>query len=56
VSQQSYAGFATPSATTTTFAFGSPYSARYVRVHATRLSSDQYGNYYLQFSEVGARG
>lgn len=50
---QSYTNYPNPgSSATQTFAFGSPLSARYIRMYATKLGPDNSGNHYFQIAEV----
>ncbi len=52
VSRQVYTAFPAPTQATVDFIFDSQISARYVRVLATKLGMDSFGNYYLQIAEV----
>ncbi len=49
---QTYKSYYNPGSTTQLFSFSETVSARYFRVHATKLSPDESGNYYLQLGEV----
>ncbi|MEV7282189.1 glycoside hydrolase domain-containing protein [Streptomyces sp. NPDC093111] len=46
-------GHPRPDASTQTFPFA-PTNARYVRITGTKLSADQFGDYYMQLGEIGA--
>ncbi|GGQ06332.1 MULTISPECIES: discoidin domain-containing protein [Streptomyces] len=48
-------GYARPGATAQTFPFATV-TARYVKVTGTNLSTDQFGNYRMQFAEIEAAG
>lgn len=52
VSGQSYTNYPRPDGSDMTFTFESEVSARYVRLYATKLSADNYGNNYLQIAEI----
>ncbi|WP_409345574.1 discoidin domain-containing protein [Paenibacillus sp. MBLB4367] len=49
---QSYISYYNPGTTTQLFPFSSIVSARYIRLHATKLSADDFGNYYLQLGDM----
>jgi len=51
ITGQSYTNYPNPGSTTQSFKFGSSISARYIRLYATKLSPDSYGNYYCQIDE-----
>jgi hypothetical protein len=44
--------FATPTAGKVTRTFAAPVLARWIRVHATKLGADDFGNHYLQLAEI----
>ncbi|MDI4648154.1 discoidin domain-containing protein [Cohnella hashimotonis] len=48
----SYIGYANPGSAAQTFKFGSGVTARYVRMYATKLGADDYGNYYMQIADM----
>ncbi|MEV4559250.1 discoidin domain-containing protein [Kitasatospora sp. NPDC049285] len=48
-------GYPRPGATPQTFPFAAV-NARYVKVTGTNLSTDQFGNYHMQFAEIEAVG
>ncbi|MEU8147877.1 discoidin domain-containing protein [Nonomuraea sp. NPDC048901] len=48
-------GSAKPGAGARTFPF-TPVSARYIKVTGTKLSTDQFGEYHMQFAEIEAAG
>ncbi|WNQ12907.1 discoidin domain-containing protein [Paenibacillus aurantius] len=52
ISGASYVSYPNPGSAVQTFKFGSPVSARFVRLYATKLGNDNYSNYYLQLSEI----
>ncbi|MFC5403308.1 discoidin domain-containing protein [Cohnella soli] len=47
-----YTAYPNPGTATQTFKFDSTVNARYIRIYATKLSADQYGNYYMQIADV----
>ncbi|MFC3804017.1 discoidin domain-containing protein [Cohnella sp. GCM10012308] len=47
----SYTSYPNPGSDTKTFTFNSPVAARHLRLYATKLSADPYGNYYAQVGE-----
>jgi hypothetical protein len=49
-----FTAFANPGAQAVERTFGTPATARYVRLHATRLGADNFGNHYLQLAELTA--
>lgn len=52
---QSYTGYANPGNNTQSFTFSSPVQAQYVRVYATQLTADSFGNYYLQMAQMAVK-
>jgi hypothetical protein len=49
---EGYVGFANPGGSPVTLTFAAPVAARYLRLLATRLGPDDFGNHYLQLAEV----
>jgi hypothetical protein len=49
---QSYSGYQCRDTVEQKFFFGSPVETRYIRLYATKLSADSYGNYYCQIAEI----
>jgi len=45
-------GFANPGGQPVARVFGAPATARYLRLRATRLGVDDFGNHYLQLAEI----
>jgi hypothetical protein len=54
VSGQSYTNYPDPGSNEQSFVFGSAVNARYIRLYATKLRADQYGNYYCQIADFVA--
>ncbi|HEY0826707.1 MAG TPA: discoidin domain-containing protein [Bacilli bacterium] len=52
ISGASYTAYPNPGSTTKTFKFNSTVNTRYLRLYATKLGSDNFGNYYLQMAEI----
>lgn len=52
VTGQDYVDYYSPGNTTQVFPFSSLVSARYLRVYATKLRADAFGNYYMQLDEI----
>ena len=52
VAGQKHVGFPNPGGKPVTLSFGSPVTAQYLRVRATRLGADNYGDHYLQLAEI----
>lgn len=48
---QSYTGYTNSGNTLKIFNFSSPVTARYIRLYATRLSADQFNDYYCQLAD-----
>jgi hypothetical protein len=48
---ETFAGFPNPGGTPVVRTFSAPVAARYVRLRATRLGVDDFGNHYLQLAE-----
>jgi hypothetical protein len=53
---QSYTNYTCEDTLAQKFAFAAIASVRYIRIIATRLSADSYGNFYFQISEFGTSG
>lgn len=51
---QTFTAYANPGSAPVTFAFASPVAARFARLNATRLGTDNAGNTYLQLGELAA--
>jgi hypothetical protein len=49
---QSYSAYQCRDTIEQKFFFGSPVETRYIRLYATKLSADSYGNYYCQIAEI----
>ena len=49
---QSYSGYQCKDTIEQKFFFSSPVETRYIRLYATKLSADSYGNYYCQIAEI----
>jgi hypothetical protein len=52
VSGQSYTNYSCSDTTAQVFNFSSAVTAQYIRLYATKLSPDSYGNYYCQIAEM----
>ena len=52
VAGETLTAFPTPTTGKVTRTFGAPVVARWLRVHATRLGADDFGNHYLQLAEI----
>jgi hypothetical protein len=49
---QSYTNYSCTDTLEQRFYFGSSFAAHYIRLYATKLSADSYGNYYCQIAEM----
>ncbi len=49
---QSYTAYQCKDTIEQKFFFGSPVETRFIRLYATKLSADSYGNYYCQIAEI----
>ena len=49
---QSYSDYQCRDTIEQKFFFGSPVETRYIRLYATKLSADSYGNFYCQIAEI----
>jgi hypothetical protein len=52
IEDQSYTAYQCRDTIEQKFFFGSPVETRYIRLYATKLSADSYGNYYCQVAEI----
>jgi hypothetical protein len=49
---QVYTSYPNPGSTPAALTFGSPVTARFLRLNVTRLGADDFGNHYLQLAEI----
>ena len=52
IAGETHVAFPNPGGTKVVRTFGAALTARWIRVHATRLGADDFGNHYLQLAEI----